>query len=88
MNPNHSRTRRLRLSLAALVLGTTLFLSPRLAERVYAQTSDSTCTVNCKLGSCSGTGSCTCSCGFWTGTPTCSCQSQGGTAPTPPVNET
>jgi hypothetical protein len=88
MQTIHSRTRSLRLSLAALVLATLLFVSPRLAERAYAQTSDSTCTVNCKLGSCSGSGTCTCSCSFWTGNPVCSCQSQGGTGPTNPINET
>lgn len=87
MNPHQSRTRSLRLSLAALLLAAGLFFSPRLVERLYAQTSDSTCTVNCKLGSCSGTGNCTCSCSFWVGNPVCSCQGTGAGG-TSPDNET
>ncbi len=78
--PTHvSRIRSMRMALAALLLGAAIWGSPRLAERAYAQEEPSSCSVNCKLGSCSGTGTCTCSCSFWTGSPVCSCQ---GTKPT------
>lgn len=72
MSETISRRRSTATALVALLLGAGLFFSPRLAERVYAQ-QPSSCTVNCKGGSCSGTGNCTCSCSFWTGMPTCSC---------------
>lgn len=68
----------MRMALAALLLGAGVWGSPHLAQRAYAQEETSSCTVNCKLGSCSGTGTCTCSCSFWTGSPVCSCQ---GTKP-------
>lgn len=71
--PNHSR-RSLLMAFAALVVGAGIFVSPRLVQRAYAQ--ETTCSVNCKLGSCTGTGSCTCSCSFWTGSPICSCSTQ------------
>ena len=75
---NH-RSRQLKIAFAALFAAAALLASPRLAERVYAQTQqEPTCTVNCRNGSCSGTGTCTCTCTFWTGTATCSCQGSSG----------
>lgn len=73
MTNNDARKGPVLMALAALLLGAGLLVSPRLAEHAYAQ--ESSCTVNCKLGSCTGTGTCTCSCSFWTGSPVCSCQS-------------
>jgi len=86
MTNNHSRKRPIVMALTALVLGAGLFVSPRFAQRAYAQ--ESSCTVNCKLGSCTGTGTCTCSCSFWTGSPVCSCQSQSGPPSDNPVQQT
>ncbi|HEX2209718.1 MAG TPA: hypothetical protein VHG93_18700 [Longimicrobium sp.] len=68
----------MKIALLALFAAAALLVSPRLAQRVYAQEQLPTCTVNCRNGSCSATGTCTCTCTFWTGTATCSCQSGGG----------
>lgn len=75
---NH-RSRQLKVAFLALLAAAALLVSPRLAQRVYAQERElPTCTVNCRNGSCSATGTCTCTCTFWTGTATCSCQAGGG----------
>lgn len=72
MNQQNRRLRQLKIALLSLFAAAALLASPRLAQRVYAQ--ETTCSANCRNGSCSGTGNCTCSCSFWTGTPTCTCQ--------------
>jgi hypothetical protein len=74
---NH-RSRQLKVALLALGAAAALLVSPRLAQRVYAQEQLPTCTVNCRNGSCSGTGTCTCTCTIWTGTASCSCQANPG----------
>lgn len=71
---NH-RSRQMKTALLALFAAAALLVSPRIAQRVYAQEQQlPTCSVNCAKGSCTGTGTCTCTCSFWTGVPTCSCQ--------------
>jgi hypothetical protein len=82
---NH-RSRQMKLALLALIAAAALLVSPRIAQRVYAQEQLPTCSANCKNGSCTGSGTCTCTCSFWLGTPTCTCQANpggggGGTGP-------
>lgn len=74
------RPRQMKLALLALAAGTVLLVSPRIAQQVYAQEQQPTCSANCAKGSCTGTGTCTCTCSFWTGVPVCSCGGGGGDA--------
>lgn len=69
------RSRQLKIALLTLAAAAALLVSPRLAQRVYAQEALPSCSVNCRNGSCSATGTCTCTCTFWTSTATCSCTS-------------
>ena len=73
MNQQTRRLRQLKIAILSLFAAAALLASPRLAQRVYAQDT-TTCSANCRNGSCTGTGNCTCSCSFWSGVPTCTCQ--------------
>jgi hypothetical protein len=73
MNHETRRSRQLKLALLSLLAAAALLVSPMLAARVYANP-DPVCQVNCRNGSCTGTGNCTCTCSFWTSTAVCTCQ--------------
>jgi hypothetical protein len=74
------RLKHVRLALLSLFGAAALLAAPMLAARAYANP-DPVCQVNCRNGSCTGTGNCTCTCSFWTSTAVCTCQE------TPPPTE-
>lgn len=77
----HRRATTLKLALLTLVAGATLFFSPSLVQRAYADNEDR-CSVTCGNGSCTGIGNCTCTCSFWTNTAVCTCAGrEGNSAP-------
>lgn len=79
-----TRMRHLKLSLFALLAATALLVSPRLVQRLSAQT-DSTCGAECERGKCTASGpSCSCTCSFWLGLPLCNCQPQENETVPPP----
>lgn len=77
MSQQTRRLRQMKLGLLALFASAALFGSPKLAERLYAQTGTSSCSADCTKGSCTATGAnCSCTCGIFTGVPYCSCDTE------------